>query len=174
MPTKRNNGGSNIMSLDEAQRKKVVGWIEQGHKLSQIQTLLDSECGVKLTYMETRLLVDDLKLTPKDPEPPKAPVLPPAPAAEPVPPAQSPLEAPASEPAATPAAGVSVVLDKIAKPGSVVSGNVTFSDGQKATWYLDQTGRLGLGPELAGYRPSATDVQHFQVALDAELSKMGF
>ena len=62
------------------------------------------------------------------------------------------------------------------RPGAraIVSGKVTFSDGQTADWYLDQTGRLGLSPKLAGYRPPASDVQQFQMALEAELSKMGF
>ena len=57
------------MSLDAAQRTKVAEWIEQGLKLSEIQSRLASEMGVRLTYMEARLLVDDLKLTPKDAEP---------------------------------------------------------------------------------------------------------
>ena len=48
-----------------------------------------------------------------------------------------------------------------------------FSDGKKADWYIDQTGRLGLAPQEAGYRPPAADVQQFQIALEAELSKMG-
>jgi hypothetical protein len=56
----------------------------------------------------------------------------------------------------------------------VVSGKVTFSDGMQAEWYLDQMGRLGLVPQQQGYRPPPTDVQQFQMALDAELSKMGF
>ena len=43
--------------------------------------------------------------------------------------------------------------------GAVISGKVTFSDGEKADWYLDQTGRLGLGPQKQGYRPPASDVQ---------------
>ena len=60
------------MNLDEAQRQKVAAWIADGAKLSEIQTRLMSEFGLKLTYMEVRFLVDDLKLTPKDPEPPKA------------------------------------------------------------------------------------------------------
>jgi hypothetical protein len=64
-------------------------------------------------------------------------------------------------------------VDQITRPGAVVSGKVTFSDGNRAEWYLDQSGRLGLAPELAGYRPPAADVQQFQVALEAELSKMG-
>ena len=58
------------MNLDESQRQKVAAWIADGAKLSEIQTRLMSEFGLKFTYMEVRFLVDDLKLTPKDPEPP--------------------------------------------------------------------------------------------------------
>src|ERR1044072_791889 len=61
------------MNLDDAQRRKVSEWIEQGLKLSEIQTKLGSELGLKLTYMDVRFLIDDLKLKPKDAEPPKAP-----------------------------------------------------------------------------------------------------
>ena len=57
-----------VMNLDESQRKKVAEWIAQGLKLSEIQNRLASELGVRMTYMDVRLLVDDLKLTPKDVE----------------------------------------------------------------------------------------------------------
>ena len=59
------------MNLDESQRKKVAEWIGQGLKLSEIQSRIHSELGLRPTYMEVRLLVDDLKLVPKDIEPPK-------------------------------------------------------------------------------------------------------
>jgi hypothetical protein len=160
------------MNLDEAQRKRVTEWIAQGLKLSEIQNRLQSELGLKLTYMEVRLLVDDLKLTPKDVEPVKAP--------------QSPLAAPgtaapkpgsaAPKPESTPAkpGEVSISVDQLARPGALVSGKVTFSDGNKAEWYLDQAGRLGLVPQQTGYRPPPADVQQFQMALETELSKLGF
>ena len=61
------------MKLTEDQRQRVTAWILQGAKLAEIQNRLAGEFGVKLTYMETRFLVDDLKLVPKDPEPPKTP-----------------------------------------------------------------------------------------------------
>ena len=64
-------------------------------------------------------------------------------------------------------------MDQLARPGAVVSGKVTFSDGNRADWYFDQTGRLGLAPQQAGYRPPASDLQEFQMALETELSKMG-
>ena len=57
------------MKLDDAQRKKVTEWIAQGLKLSEIQKRLGSELDLHLTYMDVRLLVDDLKLTPKHKRP---------------------------------------------------------------------------------------------------------
>ena len=154
------------MNLTEEQRQRVTAWMLQGAKLSEIQNRLQSEFGVKLTYMEVRFLVDDLKLTPKDPEPPKAP----APEAKVPEEKKSPLK---TEAAPAPG-GVSVGVDQIARPGAIVSGKVTFSDGQKADWYLDQMGRLGVVPTQQGYKPAAGDVQQFQAALQNELAKMGF
>jgi hypothetical protein len=167
------------MNLDEAQRKKVAEWVAQGLKLSEIQTRLDSELGLRFTYMEVRFLVDDLKLTPKDVERPKAAPSPlTAPAALSnvgVKPGLGPGGAAAPKPAepAVASGGVSVSVDQLARPGAVVSGKVTFSDGNRAEWHLDQTGRLGLVPEKQGYRPPASDVQQFQIALETELSRMG-
>jgi hypothetical protein len=72
------------------------------------------------------------------------------------------------------AGGVSVTVDQLARPGAIVSGKVTFSDGQSADWYLDQAGRLGVVPKQQGYKPPAADVQEFQLALQNELAKMGY
>jgi hypothetical protein len=170
------------MNLDEAQRKKVAEWVREGLKLSEIQNRLASELGVRLTYMEVRLLVDDLKLTPKDVEPPKpvesaltsgGPSGAAARTAAAKPGAAAPKPAELAEPAAAPG-GVSVSVDQIARPGAVVSGKVTFSDGNRADWYIDQAGRLGLVTQQPGYRPPAADLQQFQAALETELSRMGF
>jgi len=152
------------MNLTDEQRQRVTAWILQGAKLSEIQNRLMSEFNVKLTYMEVRLLVDDLKLTPKDPEPPKTEAA--ATDVKKVAP-EKPVDAPKTT-------GVAVTVDQLARPGAVVSGKVTFSDGQNADWYLDQMGRLGVVPAQQGYKPSATDVQQFQAALQNELAKMGF
>jgi hypothetical protein len=168
------------MNLDDAQRTKVVEWIAQGLKLSDIQNRLSSELALRLTYMEVRLLVDDLKLTPKDPEPTKpiesplaAPAAPPAKGARPS--AQGPAaEAPQPSPAAGGPGGVSLAVDQLTRPGAVVSGKVTFSDGITAAWQIDQGGQLGLIPSKPGYRPPPSDVQPFQMALENELAKLGF
>src|ERR1700757_2928718 len=122
----------NPMNLTDEQRQRITAWILQGAKLSEIQTRLNQEFNLKLTYMEARFLVDDLKLTPRDPEPPKVPE----------PPAASPAAAAPAPTDAVPAGPgkVSVGVDQIARPGAIVSGKVTFSDGQTADWYLDQSG----------------------------------
>ena len=145
--------------------------------MGEIQDRLAAEFGIKLTYMDTRFLVDDLKLVPKDPERPKVvelPVVAKPPANAPAAPADSgALEA---EVPLAPAGGgkVSVVVDQITRPGAIVSGKVTFSDGQVADWYLDQMGRLGVVPKQQGYKPSAADVQDFQIALQQEVAKLGY
>ncbi len=158
------------MNLDEAQRQRVTAWILQGAKLSEIQDRLVQEFGLKLTYMEVRFLVDDLKLTPKDPEPPKtAAPLP----TTPLKPADAKSVSPPAEP--PPAAGkVSVSVDQLTRPGAIVSGKVAFSDGQGADWYLDQTGQLRVVPKKQGYKPSPADVQDFQIALQQEVAKLGY
>jgi hypothetical protein len=157
------------MNLNEAQQKTVGRWVADGLKLSDVQNRIAAEFGLRLTYMEVRFLVDDLKLRLNDPEPPKPVAL--APATQTVSSA-----APADEVLPTEAAAgqVSVSVDKIARPGALVSGGVTFSDGGTADWYVDQTGRLGVVPIVQGYKPTKEDVQQFQAALEREMAKMGF
>ncbi|KAB2653581.1 MAG: hypothetical protein DVB33_02485 [Verrucomicrobia bacterium] len=157
------------MNLNDAQQKTVAEWVAGGMKLAEVQTRIASEFGLQLTYMEVRFLVDDLKLRLKDPETPKPVALPATDA--PVAPVAVP-ETPAS--LADAAGQVALSVDKIARPGTMVSGSVTFSDGANADWYLDQTGRLGVVPKVQGYKPTQEDVLQFQAALEREMSKMGF
>src|SRR5688572_21098294 len=113
------------MNLNEEQRKRVSAWIAEGLKIAEIQKRLEIELGLRLTYLDTRLLIDELKLVPKDIEPP-----PPPKELSTKPP---PGKAPPAEPAP---GGVSVKVDTVTRPGAVVSGKVTFSDGNGADWYL--------------------------------------
>ncbi len=143
-------------------------------KLSEFQKRLEKDFGLKGTYMEVRLLVDDLRVELKDPEPPKAPA--PAPAAAPAPAGGLVDAAGAPAPGAAPdgpAGGVSITVDTVTRPGTLTSGTVKFSDGQSAQWYLDQMGRFGMVPPVRGYRPSQEDLQEFQMLLDRELQKLG-
>jgi hypothetical protein len=165
------------MNLDDTQKKKVTAWINEGLKLADIQKRLGTDFGLNLTYMEVRMLVDDLKVMPKDPPPPPAPPKPPEAVMAP-----ESAGVPAGKPGATPlapvgpagaASNVSVNVDAVARPGTMVSGTLRFSDGQTGTWYMDQMGRLGVAPSQQGYKPSAPDVQAFQDALERELHKLG-
>jgi len=148
------------MILDDTKRKQVKYWIDEGLRISDIQKRLETEWGLRQTYLEVRLLVDDLKLIPKDPAP-----LPPSPkiAAEAEPKAAEDL----------PASKVRVSVDQLARPGAMVSGKVEFSDGKSAEWLLDQMGRLSLAAADKSYKPSAADLQDFQIALQNELQRLG-
>lgn len=163
------------MNLDDTQKQKVAEWIQKGLKLSEIQKKIEEEFQQRLTYMEVKFLISDLNLQPKDAEeeaPKKDPGVPEAPGAldDNSPGAGEPSPLDQDQPAA---GGVQVSLDQITRPGAMISGKATFSNGRTSEWMLDQMGRLGLIPAADGYKPSQSDLQEFQVALEQELRKMG-
>ncbi len=143
------------MTTDE--RKVIVrDLLAQGRTLSQIQDYLRKEKGDSITYMDLRLLLSempDTKLPEK--ELPKV-VLPP-------------------EPPAVPAAAgkLSISMDQMPAPGSMLSGYARFSSGAKAHWFLDETGRLGMEPELGTGKPTQTDMQEFSTELRRMLQRSG-
>lgn len=161
------------MKIDDTQKQRISAWIAEGAKLSDIQKRIGLEFGMSLTYMEVRMLVDDLKLVPNDPVRPKEDKtsLLSAPAAAASGPAAMGAAA-ASGPAK--ADGVSVTMDAVARPGTLTSGGVIFSDGQAGVWHLDEQGRLGVAPAQKGYKPSAADVEAFQRKLEVELARVGY
>lgn len=178
------------MNLTDVQKQKVIQWIQEGLKLSEIQNKLGSELSLRMTYMEVKMLLADLELKPKDQERPKPPTTlaaPPESGAQPS--ASSPLtttpipgDAGMDDPMAgdggnpPPLGGssVAVTVDTVTRPGSVVSGKVTFSDQKTAEWYLDQYGRLGFAPTEKGYRPSQMDLMAFQTELQNQLARFGY
>jgi hypothetical protein len=157
------------MQLTDEQKTKVAQWIADGMKLSDIQSRMGTEFDLRMTYMEARMLVDDLKLLPKDPEEPVKPAVPEEDAASHV------EESPVADPAQGAAAGqVTLSSDTLARPGAMASGKVTFSDGEQAVWYIDQfSGQLGMVPPFPGFKPSQEDVRQFQVLLERELGRLG-
>lgn len=165
------------MQLDDVQKQKVSTWIEEGSSLSDIQNRLDQEFGVRLTYMDVRLLVGDLQLTPKDPEQPTPETLSASAPAAPGAAGLSDSFAAPDEilpPGGLPTGNVTLTVDQITRAGALISGKATFSDGKKADWSLDQYGRLGMVPAEEGYRPPEADVVEFQKALEKELVKLGY
>jgi len=164
-----------MASLSPEQQTTARQWIADGMKLSDFQRRLETDFALRLTYMEVRFLIDDLKVVPKDPEPPKAP-----PSASPEPAAGPASTAPVEPdevvpPEGGPAGGdVQVTVDAVTRPNAMVSGRVRFSDGKGAAWLIDTYGRPGLVADEKGYRPSQPDLMAFQAALERELSKLGF
>ncbi len=152
--------------LTPSQISTVSAWVAEGATLSQIQERLSSQLEVPMTYMDVRLLVDDLNLAlieKEEPTKPEEAATEAAPAA-------------AADPAET-AQGTGVVtveVDTIAQPHAMVSGHVTFSDGEKADWYIDHQGRPGMAARTPGYRPTPQDITDFQAKLDAALRQAGY
>ena len=165
------------MPLTDEQKLKIAAWIEEGAKPADVQARLEKEFDIRLTYMEVRFLIDDLKVMPKDPVPAE-----PVPAAEVAPDAAPPAETPAPvapvapDEVLPPVGGgkVNIKVDELVRPGAMISGKATFSDGKTAEWYLDQYGRLGMVPPEPGYRPPDADVAEFQASLEKELMKLGY
>ena len=152
--------------LTPEQISKVSSWVAEGATLSQIQERLSSQLDVSMTYMDVRFLVDDLNLALIEKEDPKKPEEAAAEAA--------PAEAAAPAETAQGAGVVTVEVDTIAQPHAMVSGHVTFSDGEKADWYIDHQGRPGMAARTPGYRPTPQDITDFQAKLDAALRQAGY
>jgi len=191
------------MPLSSEQKQAVSDWVAAGDNLSTVQKKLSEQFKLSMTYRDVRFLVDDLGLELKNAAPkadasdvtkaavakPAAPVVGPAAAGSPreaaadLPPGAEdelpPEGYPDDEgvPADAPAPGAStltVEVDRIMRPGTVVSGSVTFSDGVSGKWALDQYGRLMLDTPQKGYKPSAPDLQAFQRELQMQLQRQGY
>lgn len=159
------------MILSDSQKTAIGEWVAEGLKLSDIQTRINETFKVSLTYMDVRFLIDDLNLVLKEQPKPVDNDLrnaPPLPESSETDPDNEITEPDLDE------GGVNVILHRVYKPGSVVSGEVTFSDGEKSEWSLDQIGRLALNPGTEGYQPSESDLQDFQKKLSMMLQNQGF
>ena len=130
--------------LSDDQKNAIRQWAEDGATMADIQKQMNEQWQIRVTYMDTRFLILDLGITlkPEVKEEPKK-------------------EEPVLDEAEA-VGGVQVTQDEIVIPGMMFSGKVRFSDGEKALWYVDNTGRLGLDPDTAGYRPAQEDIMAFQ------------
>ena len=53
---------STAKSLSEEQIATVRSWAEDGADLSEIQQRLDKDLEIRITYLETRFLLEDLAI----------------------------------------------------------------------------------------------------------------
>ena len=171
------------MTHDEIKRF-IADSTREGHSLSKIQDML-AEQGVKMTFMELRLIASEIETSfwqqaepeaepakdAKKSEQENAPAeeaekfseedagdasLPPE---EPA--AEVPADGAAGEPA--PRGRTTVTLDQLQRPGFLATGGVKFGSGASGNWCLDQMGRL-MFEKLEG-KPDRQDLQEFQLEL---------
>jgi hypothetical protein len=157
-----------MANLTDEQKQAIAQWAADGATLNDIQARLKEEFALVYTYFDTRLLVMELGVTIQDK---KRSASAPTPEPEPTP---GPADAPDEDAyvnddddfaAHAPAGNVSVSLDSLTIPGTMVSGKATFSDGITVSWYLDQQGRLGLRDAPPAYQPPPQDIPSFQQQL---------
>jgi hypothetical protein len=162
------------MQLTDEQKQKVTKWVAEGCGLSEVQRRLASEFQINALYIDVRFLLIDLGLQIKDSKKTAAPAnLDKALGAGHAAAMDDNAEMEISDGRAAKGSGVSVDVDRITRPGAVVSGTVKFSDGVAGKWMLDQAGRLALDMGKPNYRPSQADVQAFQVVLSKKLEGVG-
>ena len=153
--------------LSEEQIKTLQQWAAEGDQLADLQRKMKEEFNLNVTYMDMRFVVLDLNLEIQSQEEP-----------EPEPDESTEDDdAAAAEPEPAGLGGVSATVDSITTPGAMVSGRVTFSDGEKGRWMIDQMGRPSLDPDTAGYQPTQEDLMAFQqelrTALESESGGLG-
>lgn len=147
--------------LTEDQKESLRQWAAEGDSIADLQKRMREEMEIGITYMDARFLVLDLGIEIIDENARAAEEAAKSAEAGEVKEATVEVEPPLV------GAKVSVTMDQIAMPGSLVSGKVTFSDGEKAVWMLDEYGRPGLDPDTPGYRPEKADIEEFQQQLAA-------
>lgn len=146
-----------VSDLSSEQVEMVKKWVAEGAQMADLQKRLKDDFGFNVTYMDTRFLSLDLALNfqvdeeesegPNDIENPEA------------------QEEVDLGPLVQDEEAVTVTLDQVARPGAMVSGTVTFSDGMKALWLIDEMGRPSIDPDQPGYQPSEADLVSFQAEL---------
>jgi len=167
---------STAKSLSEEQIAKIQEWADVGTDLSDIQKLLGSELDVRVTYLETRFLLDDLSIEiAKEPEPEPEP----EPEVEEAPestgeegPGDPEADLPA-EPTLDGDASATVTIDTVQRPRAIVSGRVTFDGGESVAWWLDQMGRLRMDTDNTEFKPSESQLMEFQRELQRAIQEKG-
>ncbi len=164
--------------LKPDQQESLRALAAEGATLSDLQRHLKEEFGISATYMDMRFVVLDLGIELVEPKEEKPAPTETVATGDAMPAADAGGQAPGGDAAGgggmSGAGEVSVSVDSITLPGTLVSGKVTFSDGETGVWMIDQSGRPGLDPDTPGYRPSQEDVMEFQTKLRAVLEGGGY
>lgn len=161
------------MELTDTQKQAIKRMANEGCGLTDIQKRIKEEFDLSFTFIDLRFIILDLGLKLKDKEITQTGSIDLSNAQTTKHQKAGPIKGEDLSP--TQATGsVSVDIDRIVKPGAVVSGTVSFSDGVTSSWMLDQHGRLALESSKPGYKPSQEDIQSFQHELSRLLQSRGF
>ena len=162
--------------MDKELEQQIAAFMSEelakGTSLSQLHGMVNEKFQTHLTYMEIRIIASELQVdwNANDPKAiaaakEKAKKEEEARAAE----AEAAMAAENGEAPAGDAPGKCVVtVNKVNPPGILASGTVTFSSGSTADWYVDQTGRTGIG-NLKGEQPTQQEAEEFMVELQKVL-----
>ena len=165
-----------FLQMDKELEQQIAAFMSEelakGTSLSQLHGMVNEKFQTHLTYMEIRIIASELQVdwNANDPKAiaaakEKAKKEEEARAAE----AEAAMAAENGEAPAGEAPGKCVVtVNKVNPPGILASGTVTFSSGSTADWYVDQTGRPGIG-NLKGEQPTQQEAEEFMMELQKVL-----
>ena len=143
--------------MDEMKIKMFVAQkLQAGVKLTDIQNMLADELNCKMTFLDLRLLaaeLEDVDWSQFDPQEKKS-----EDDAEAAPEADAEAAVPADGDGTT-----KVEISRLARPGAMMHGTVTFASGASAEWIIDNMGQLGLD-KVQG-QPTQDDLMAFQTEL---------
>ncbi|OGV32453.1 MAG: hypothetical protein A2020_02040 [Lentisphaerae bacterium GWF2_45_14] len=169
--------------MDQSNIKKIIAeQLTKGVSLSDIHKLLYDEHKIRMTFMDLRLMASEIENIDWSKSDTKATAVSSAvDAEESIAEDETSLEddeiteddggdaLPGTDSGAEGPRGVtSVEVNKIARPGAVLSGSVNFGSGASAEWVLDQMGRIALTKAVG--KPDEQDVKEFQVELQKAVS----
>ena len=145
--------------LSPEQIQSIRTWAEEGLDLNAIQKRLHEDLNIKLTFMDTRFLLQDLDIRIRQPEP--------------EPEAEQPGELPGTMPPPPSQLGkTQVTVDEITPPHALMAGKVLFKSGAQGAWDIDRTGRINWDATLG--EPTADDLREFETELQSVIrSRMG-
>ncbi|MBR4900553.1 MAG: hypothetical protein IKZ46_06405 [Victivallales bacterium] len=177
----------------------IASQLNAGVSLSDVQTKLAQEYGVKMTYFELRMLAMGLAVDWEKQDKPKpaatpAPVVAVAPqeatandgtvaddnafdtepeAEDVEPEADDDEEEEAADDEEAAEGETKIVLDETPHPGAALSGTAVFASGASGKWALSRNGRLGFEPDEGSAEPDENDWQLFQVELQKTIQSIG-
>ena len=172
----------------------IMEKLNSGMSLSDLQKLLDSEYGMKMTYFELRMIVSGLRIDWDKQEKKQRPVIPTPQAPSPAPKAPAPKQeasldglAEDSQPLDdedeeetddndetddTDDGNTVVTIYDSPMPGAVMSGSVKFASGASGTWMMNRMGQLGLASlDEGSEQPTQDDLMLFQQELQSVLEE---